>query len=546
MSAQIALKKYRAPQAVVGFFTFRGIIKSMVFLGIFLGFIVAINALGYATTYDTQSSRNAFAATLEANAGFKLLYGQAHHIETIPGYTVWRCLSAITMVGSIWALLYATKIFRGQEEAGRWEMLLTGRTSPGKATANALLGIGGGLVLLYAILSAVLVTIGKNPNLNFSTQSTLFFSLAIVSSIAIFLSLGALVSQFAPTRKKAAGYTAMLFGLFFVTRAVADLQDGLHWLIYVTPLGWVLSLKPLIGSQPIWLVPIGLLVLACSVGSIVLASKRDVGSSILPDKDSAKPHTRMLNSVLAANLRLTRGALLGWAVGIGLIIALLSSMAKSVAEAIGESNQFSESLTNLSGSSMQGAVLFLGMAFFMCMLALMLAAAGVIGSIRDDEAKGYLDNFLVRGTSRLEWLGSRITIAVGSVFAIGLLAGAVCWFTSNLQGTDLPLGTMLQAGINAAVPSVLIIGLGIFFIGIKPRLASIALYGFIIWSFLLELIGSAVKMSHWIADTSILHHLALVPATDANWGVNCTILALGCALGLIGTYAFTKRDLEAE
>ena len=63
------------------------------------------------------------------------------------------------------------------------------------------------------------------------------------------------------------------------------------------------------------------------------------------------------------------------------------------------------------------------------------------------------------------------------------------------------------------------------------------------WSFLLEMIGPAIKLNHWVLDTSLLYHVALAPATDPRWGSLAIIAGAGLAMAVIGAIVFNRRDL---
>jgi polyether ionophore transport system permease protein len=60
------------------------------------------------------------------------------------------------------------------------------------------------------------------------------------------------------------------------------------------------------------------------------------------------------------------------------------------------------------------------------------------------------------------------------------------------------------------------------------------------------MLGSAIKVNHWVMDTSLLHHLALAPAVSPNWRIAGTYLALGAAAALLGGWRFTGRDLQSS
>ena len=59
----------------------------------------------------------------------------------------------------------------------------------------------------------------------------------------------------------------------------------------------------------------------------------------------------------------------------------------------------------------------------------------------------------------------------------------------------------------------------------------------------MEMIGPAIKLNHWVLDTSLLHHVALSPATDPRWSTAGILIGIGVVALVIGAFAFNKRDL---
>ncbi|HLI57220.1 MAG TPA: ABC transporter permease, partial [Actinomycetota bacterium] len=78
---------------------------------------------------------------------------------------------------------------------------------------------------------------------------------------------------------------------------------------------------------------------------------------------------------------------------------------------------------------------------------------------------------------------------------------------------------------------------------LAPRLTSAVVYGVIGWAFLIEFLGSAVKVSHWVMDTSIFFHITPAPAANPDWtGIGILVgLALACAAA--AGMVFRRRDL---
>ena len=73
--------------------------------GYVFGLYLATQALAYASSYKTLAQRDRLAKEFGSNAGVSALVGPAHDIETVAGFTVWKCLAVLAVVGAVWGLL---------------------------------------------------------------------------------------------------------------------------------------------------------------------------------------------------------------------------------------------------------------------------------------------------------------------------------------------------------------------------------------------------------------------------------------------------------
>jgi len=277
--------------------------------------------------------------------------------------------------------------------------------------------------------------------------------------------------------------------------------------------------------------------------TVYMAGGRDLGASLIPDKDSRKHRTRFLNTPLQLALRESRGSIFGWMATLAATSIAMGAIAKAAGKAMAATTGTQTFIKNITQNPAVGATTYIAVVFLMFMTAIMAMAAQAINSMREDEAEGYLDNLLTRPVSRMRWLGGRLLIVVASVFLAGVVTGLFSWFGSESQNTGIALGKMIEAGINAAIPAALIIGIGVLTLGLRPRWTSAVLYTVIGWSFLLEMIGPAIKLNHWVLDTSLLHHVALSPATDPRWSTAGILIGIGVVTLIAGAIAFNNRDL---
>ncbi len=548
MSAEVAkaavVTSTRAPETVIAQVTASKAARSAIVWGAVFGLYVASSALGYAATYKTPQARAQLAATFGANAGFNALIGPAHQIGTVAGFTAWRALGVLSVVGGVWGLLTGTRLLRGEEDSGRWELLLAGHTTPRGATAKAVGGLAAGLLTLFGITALLTVAVGQRSTVHIGAGASLYLTLALVATGAIFLAVGALASQLAPTRRQAAAYGAAALGLSYVLRMIADSGTGLGWLRLFSPLGWVEELRPLSSPQPWMLVPITTLIALLVGAAIHLAGTRDLGASVITDRTSARPRTALLSGPAGLALRLTRGVLTGWAVSITLLGLLMGLIAKSVGKVLatnaGDRQTFAE-----MGFRGPGAVQYLAITFLIVALLLALVAAGQLNAARSEEAVGRLDHLLVRPLSRQRWLGGRLVVAAMVLLLAGPLAGLAAWVGAASQHSGVGLATLLAAGVNVVPPALLVLGVGTLAVGLWPRAVSPVVYGVLAWSFLVEIIGGFINASHWVLDTSLFHQMAAAPAINPDWTSNALMTAIGVLAAAAGALAFGRRDLAS-
>jgi ABC-2 type transport system permease protein len=298
----------RNPGMVVAGLVSRRAARSGALWGLVFGFFVVLQTLAYTSTYKTQASRNQMAHAFGTNVGLNALLGQAHAINTIAGWASWRFVGILGILGSIWGLLTSTRLMRGDEEAGRYELLLAGQTTRRRAAGQAVAGLGTGLLALFVLTAAGTIIIGRSSSVRFTVGQCLYFSVTLVAGAAMFLAIGALASQLASTRRRAASMAGAAFGIAYALRMVADSDPGLHWLVWLSPLGWIEESRPLTDPHPMALLPALVLLIAITAATLHLAGTRDHGAAALPGRDSSKPHLALLAGPTGLAVRLMRPA----------------------------------------------------------------------------------------------------------------------------------------------------------------------------------------------------------------------------------------------
>ena len=282
----------RRAATVVARRTARAAARSGLLWGYVFGAFVASTAWSYTSIYKTQAQRDRLAAAFGNNKSTLALFGPAPQLQTVGGFTVFKVSMTVMIIGAVWGLLTSSRLLRGEEDAGRWELLLSGQTTRRRATAQALAGLGAGVLVLWAVTAVIIAVAGLSSRVDIDAGSAFFLALALASPALLFLTVGAVTSQLAPTRRRAAGFGAVVLGVSYCLRMLGDAGIGLPWLTWLSPLGWVERLAPLTSNDPVPLLPIFAAAAVLAVVAIALSGARDVGSGLLPDRSQRPPGSR--------------------------------------------------------------------------------------------------------------------------------------------------------------------------------------------------------------------------------------------------------------
>jgi len=522
--------------------TARRAARGGVLWGVIFGALVASSATTYVAAFPNAASRAVLLVTIQGNRGFEALFGTIHGIDTVAGYTAYKTLYSMIILGAIWGLLTSTRLLRGEEDAGRWELYLSGRTTRGGAAAQAAAGLGVGVVILWFLTGLIAAGAGADPKVHIGVGAAFFLAAAGAASGAMFMAIGMLIGQLAANRHEANLIGAAVLAGSYLVRMVADSAPELGWLRWASPFGWIEELHPLTGSDVIAFVPIVVLVLIFGSVAVAVASRRDLGAGAIAGRDAPPPHTLLLGGEAGLTLRLTRPAILAWLAALAVTGLVFGLVAEAAGSAMQMTNGFQQVIQRLGGAA-AGVASYLGFVFVLAAGLVAIAVAGQIAAARNEEAAGHLDNLLVRPVARWRWLGFRLLVGAALVVVASALVGVTAWIGAASQHTGVTFIELVKAGLNVSPPAIFVLGIGGLVFGLWPRAAIGAVYGLVVWSFLVETLSAIFDSNHWLRDTSPVLHIAPVPATDPNWAAAAWLIGLGLVAALTGMAAFGRRDL---
>ena len=508
--------------------------------GIAFGATAAASAATYADTFPTLAGRAQLEASTSGDVALSMLVGPASGIGTVGGYTVYKGFVFLTTIGALWALFATTRLLRGEEDAGRWQLLVTGQTDAARIVAATLAALLVAVAVAFMVTAAVVARVGRDPKVSIGLPGALRYSASLALVPAVFVGVGALASQLARTRRGANGLGAVVFALATIVRMVADSSTRLHALRWTTPFGWSELMHPLTQPDLVPLLPALLATAGLAGAASVFAGRRDVGDGVLRRRDRLRYRPTGLGSTFGLALRQDRTVLLAWCTGAAASGLFLGFLSRLTTQSIPDSFQDTLERLGVQGSFTRQ---YFGVAFLLVATVLALLPASQIGAAAQEELSGRLTHLLVRRPSRVGWLLERLGMAAAAVVVAGLLAGFGAWVGAATQGVPIGFGPLLVAGLNAVPPALVVLGFGSLLFAVVPRFAAAAVYVVVIWSLLVDAIAPLAIGTKWLAAMSVFHWMPRVPAQTVDTWSTVLMLGIAGALVIASCEVFRRRDL---
>ncbi|GAA2574749.1 exporter of polyketide antibiotics [Winogradskya consettensis] len=486
--------------------------------------LVALIPAGYVSSFKglfpTDSDLAEYARVSMSSPGFIALYGPLRG-DNLGEIVAWRAGFFPVIIGLI-SLLTVIRHTRTEEEAGRTELIGSGIVGRHAAFAAALITTAGANLVLFAIISVTMIGQGQ------PAVGSVLLGLSFAMSGCVFAALGAVTAQLSGSARVARSIAIVGLGVAFVLRLAGDVDTGVSWLSWVSPIGWVQHVFAYGENDVLPLLLALLLVVGLVFLGSVLVSRRDVGEGLITARPG--PATGTITGPIGLAWRLHRGVLTGWLLGFAALGLVFGGVAASIADLAADNPDLTAIFQRLGGNSF-----LVGM---VAVLGLIAAAYGVQAALRlrDEEATGHTEAILATRVGRLRWLTSHLMFSLLGPAAALLVGGLLCGLTAG--GHQLP--TVLRAAA-AQLPAVWVLtALTVLLFGVFPRQASAA-WGAVAACFLILMVGAVLRLDQWILDLS--------PFTHVSHGLSATpfltLTAIAAILATTGTVAFRHRDIPS-
>src|SRR5487761_1421813 len=94
----------RLPGLASGAVAARGALRGALIWGGVFGLMVWELVSQFSDQYPTAAARAMLVTTMGSNVGLQAIFGMAHHIDTIGGFTAYHAIGVLGLIGAVWGL----------------------------------------------------------------------------------------------------------------------------------------------------------------------------------------------------------------------------------------------------------------------------------------------------------------------------------------------------------------------------------------------------------------------------------------------------------
>lgn len=483
--------------------------------------------------YPNQAELDKAAAASEDNAAAIFFNGPPQGLDTVGGQVAFQTGTFGLLLMGLMSVFMLGRLTRGEEEAGRSELLRSLPIGQHALAASSLVVVGAMNVVTGALVTLALVALGLplTGSVVFGLSFTLF---------GLFLAAFTLVTaQVTENTRVVYGVGGAFLGAAFVLRGVGDIGDGtISWL---SPIGWVQKTRPFAGEQ--WW---PFLIIVAATGLLAglasaLARRRDLGAGLVPPRAGRARAAPSLGSPWGLATRLQRASLIGWSAA----LAVLAVAYGSITDAIEQFVQDNKALTDIVAAQGQGTLVEQYLAMSFRILAL-VAAAYVIQStlrIRSEETATHAEQVLATPVSRARFATSHLVPAFGGTLVVLFVVGTTFGVSDAAVTGDTDAISQSIVGSLVYTPAVwLFTGLTVALIGVLPRASGLP-WAWLIACFVIAMFGQVLDLPTWVVDTSPFQHVPQYPASPIEIAPLAVLVAVTAAFTALGLVGLQRRDI---
>jgi ABC-2 type transport system permease protein len=497
--------------------------------------LMAVSASSVVTLYQTPEELESYARTVRGNSALIIQAGPGYGLDdpTVGAVVMNETALWMFIAVSVMSLFMVVRHTRTEEETERAELVRAAPVGRHAALAATMIGT---LLVNVAIASGnvVALLVAGMP-----AVGSLAFGASMIGVGMVFAGLAAIAAQVASGSRAALAAGGAGVGLAFVLRAIGDVGNGV--LSWVSPIGWAQAIRAY-ADERWWVLMLPLAATAASViAARMLQDRRDFGSGLVAQRAGRREATPALSSALGLAVRLQRGTLIGWAIGLGVLAFFYGLVADEAEQMIADNPDMADFFAQMGVGSVTDAFLSTAM-LIMALFATGFTVSSVL-RLRSEETSGRVDPVLAAPVSRRRWAAGHLLVALGGTAILALVCGAAMGAAAALVLGDAGRLAELTAAGLVMVPAMWVMaGAAMLLYGVRPQW-SLAAWALVAWVFVVAMFATVLDLPQWVSNSSPFEHVPALPAASMAWLPLVVLTVVASVAVGAGLVALERRDM---
>ena len=502
-----------------------------------LGGMIAASALAVPPIYDTPEKIAGYARAVGTSPVSYLMSGRQTAIDTLGGIVA-NEISQVAQLGiCLMVVFLVIRHTRAEEETGRAELLRSTVLGRHAATlAGLLYGVSAamliGLVTTVSMLAAGLDGVGSvTYGVGLTLLGLCYAAVSLVSA------------QLSTSARGALGLAGTAIAVGYLVRGVGAMQDNA--LVWASPFGWAQRMDAF-GAEQWWpVLPLVALTAALLVLAAWLTARRDFGGGVLQTRPGRPRASHFLGTPVGLALRLQRGLLIGWAIGLTALGVLYGAVIPTIPDLVASNPDIARVIGASADAERALIDAFLRYIFlFMAVISTGFAVTSVL-RLRAEEESGRAEAVLATRVRRSSWVGATVVVAGVGALTLSVLMGLGLAVGYGLGMGEWDRVAAQVGGQLSYLPGVLLVAAGaVAIVGLRPRWSLLA-WGGVGFVFFQVMLGETLRLPNWIDSLSPFWHLPELPVQAFDPAPAVAELVLATALVALGLWGFRRRDIAA-
>ncbi|MEO9014643.1 MAG: ABC transporter permease [Terrimesophilobacter sp.] len=534
-SARALRNAYSGSGIMARFILHRNWLRMLIWVIVLAGMVVLVID-SQRVAFPTQATRDAYARVANTPA-IAALTGLPYAAGTLGGILNIKLWMTVAIALSFAVIFLTARNGRAEEENGRTELLRAG------VLGRHAYSLAGGLVFAgFTAVVGVACAAGAISQ-GLPAEGALLMGASFTGVALVFLGVASVAGQLARTSRGANSLASTVLAISYLVRAVADVNsdgDRANGLTWLSPIGWAQQTRSY-GENQWWPLLLCLLVALLLGGvALTLERRRDLGSGLLPDRAGPRGASALLRTQVGLSLRLQRGSLIGWTLGIIVGALFYGTVATAMADLLSADTPIAQAFTGRSKDVLDGLLGYLTMINALLVAAFVLQSAD---SIRAEESSGRTELQWSSATSRVRWALARLVVPVVASLGLLALSGAALGVTFGAAiGDPGQAGRFVWASLAYWPSALLVIAVVVLCAAAIPRVAATVtwvLYGAAV---IVSMFGDLFGLPDWVSQNT---PFTAIPRLGMDFTPLplVVIAALAVAAGGVGLSILSRRDM---